>query len=181
MPSSHSPLCLEDWLPVSTHLTSILSSDWPAYYIRRGWIALSVVHTHAFVRHTNHLNKMNDWRCCLGGAFPAPQPPATGGPRKQCWHEKPGAVTGPHARRLLKHISQPISWPNVFPFPPPPSGFAGCWRGTCAKAVVCRSHKSWLSPAATRCYFKRPVVLEPSSHSWNWQGFSGGLGSWLKE
>lgn len=75
MPSSHSPLCLEDWLSVSTHLTSILPSDWPAYYIRRGWTALSMVHKHVFVRHTNHLNKMNDWRCCLGGAFPAPPAP----------------------------------------------------------------------------------------------------------
>lgn len=112
--SSHAkltqPLCLEDWLPVSTHLTSILPSDWPAYYIRRGWTALSVVHTHVFVRHTNHLNKMNDWRCSLGGAFPAPQSPATGsqtaGTRKQCWHEKPGAVTGPGCTEAIEaHFS----------------------------------------------------------------------------
>lgn len=130
IPSSHSPLCLEDWLSVSTHLTSILPSDWPAYYIRRGWTAISVLHKHVFVRHTNCLSKMNDWRCCLGGAFPTPSPLLLGirleARENSAGMRTPGQSRGPDARRLLKHVSQTISWPNVFPFPSPPSGFAGC-------------------------------------------------------
>lgn len=184
MPSSHSPLCLEDWLPVSTHLTSILPSDWPAYYIRRGWTALSVVHKHVFVRHTTASTKWMIGDAVLVGHSPPPSPLLLGvrlGARENsAGMRNPGQSQGPNARRLLKHVSQTVSWPNVFPFPSPPSGFAGCWRGTCAKAVVCRSHKIWLSPAATPCYFKRPVVLEPSTHSWNWQGFFWGTGELVK-
>lgn len=156
MPSSHSPLCLEDRLSVSTHLTSILLSDWPVCYTMQSWTALSVVHKHVFVRRTNHLNRMNDWRRCLGGAPPPPLGVRLGAWENSAGMRNPGQSQGPDARRLLKHISQAISGP----FPSPPSGFAGWWRGTCAKAVVCRSHKNW-------CVLRLHLVISKGQWCWN--------------
>lgn len=83
MTYSLSPLCLEDQLSLSTHLTSRLASDWPAWYTGlAGWLSLwsmappapsrgssslspqsqapsrAASADHMSVRHTDHLDRL---------------------------------------------------------------------------------------------------------------------------